>query len=78
MFEGILQPTHLVLILAIILIVFGPGKLPQLGKTLGQSIRELRSASADTAGASVEPTPVSAVPHVEPMQTVQAVRTEER
>ena len=35
MFEGILQPTHLVLILLIVLIIFGPGKLPELGKTLG-------------------------------------------
>ncbi len=47
MFEGILQPTHLVLILAIILIIFGPGKLPELGKALGQSVRELRSSATE-------------------------------
>ncbi|HMA38017.1 MAG TPA: twin-arginine translocase TatA/TatE family subunit [Chloroflexia bacterium] len=44
MFEGILQPTHLVLILLIVLIIFGPGKLPQLGKTLGSGIREFRES----------------------------------
>ena len=43
MFEGILQPAHLLLILAIVLIVFGPGKLPELGKALGQMTRDLRS-----------------------------------
>ncbi len=48
MFEGILQPTHLILILVLVLIVFGPGKLPSLGRALGQSIHELRSATAQT------------------------------
>ena len=30
--EGLFQPTHLLLILAIVLILFGPGKLPDLGR----------------------------------------------
>lgn len=47
MFEGILQPTHLLLILAIVLIVFGPGKLPGLGKAIGESVRELRKSTQD-------------------------------
>ena len=44
MFEGILQPMHLLLILVIVLIVFGPGKLPQLGEGLGKSIKSFRKA----------------------------------
>lgn len=44
MLEGLFQPTHLILVLAIALIVFGPGKLPELGKALGESIRELKKA----------------------------------
>ncbi len=44
MFSGILQPTHLILILAIVLIIFGPGKLPELGKTIGSGIREFRNS----------------------------------
>ena len=44
MFEGLFQLTHLILVLAIALIVFGPGKLPDLGKVLGESIRELKKA----------------------------------
>jgi sec-independent protein translocase protein TatA len=59
MFEGILQPTHLVLILAIILIIFGPGKLPELGKTLGSSIRELRTASSEPITAEKPAAPVA-------------------
>ena len=44
MFEGLFQPTHLILVLVVALLVFGPGKLPELGKTLGESLRELRKA----------------------------------
>jgi len=42
MFEGLLQPTHLLLILFIVLIIFGPKKLPEIGKSLGQAIRGLK------------------------------------
>jgi sec-independent protein translocase protein TatA len=41
---GILEPGHLILILGIALIVFGPRKLPELGRGLGESIRGFRSA----------------------------------
>jgi len=37
-----LGPTELIVILVIALLVFGPGKLPELGKALGKSIREFR------------------------------------
>ena len=43
MVEGLFQPIHLVLILAVILIVFGAGKLPEMGGALGRGIREFRS-----------------------------------
>ena len=38
------QPTHLIFILLIVLILFGPGKLPELGKGLGKGIREFKDA----------------------------------
>ncbi len=44
MFEGLFQPMHLILILIIALVIFGPGKLPELGKGLGKSIREFKKA----------------------------------
>lgn len=44
MFENLFQPTHLLLILGIALLVFGPKKLPDLGKGLGDGIRGFRSA----------------------------------
>jgi sec-independent protein translocase protein TatA len=44
MFEGLFQPTHLLLILGIALLVFGPKKMAELGKGLGDGIRGFRSA----------------------------------
>jgi len=46
MFEGLFQPMHLLIIFAIALLVFGPKKLPELGKGLGESIRGFKSAMA--------------------------------
>ena len=47
MFDGIFQPVHLVIILLICLLVFGPKKLPELGKGLGESIREFKKSMAE-------------------------------
>jgi sec-independent protein translocase protein TatA len=47
MFEGLFQPMHLLVILGIALLVFGPRKLPELGKGLGDGIRGFRSALKD-------------------------------
>lgn len=44
MFEGLLQPTHLILILGIALLIFGPRKLPELGQGLGKGIRGFKDA----------------------------------
>jgi sec-independent protein translocase protein TatA len=47
MFEGLFQPMHLLLIFAIALLVFGPGKLKDLGKGLGEGIRGFKDAMKD-------------------------------
>ena len=44
MFEGLFQPTHLLLVLAIALLIFGPKKLPELGQGLGKGIRGFKDA----------------------------------
>lgn len=43
MFEGLFQPMHLLVIFAIALLIFGPKKLPELGKGIGEGIRALKS-----------------------------------
>ena len=44
MFEGLLQPMHLLVILGIVLIIFGPGKLPELGGSIGKAIKGFKQA----------------------------------
>ena len=48
--EGLFQPTHLIFILLIVLIIFGPGKLPDLGRGLGKGIREFKEAFRGSMG----------------------------
>jgi sec-independent protein translocase protein TatA len=42
MFEGLFQPTHLIFLLAIALLIFGPRKLPELGQGWGRAYVALR------------------------------------
>ncbi len=63
MFEGLFQPMHLLVIFFIALLVFGPKKLPELGKGIGEGIRALKdsmkegsSEPATTAAAEVKST----------------------
>ena len=87
-FIGALQPMHLLLILAIVLVVFGAGKLSQVGGALGQSVREFKTSVADpeeekqkalaAETVKVEERPaVTAVPQA-PASTVTVIRPTER
>jgi len=42
MFEGLFQPMHLLVIFFIALLVFGPKKLPEIGKGIGDGIKALK------------------------------------
>lgn len=44
---GPLGVPELIIILVIVLIIFGPSKLPQIGKAIGQGIRSLKKATAE-------------------------------
>lgn len=45
-----LGATELILILVVALVIFGPGKLPELGKALGRSLKEFKEATKDLVG----------------------------
>jgi sec-independent protein translocase protein TatA len=45
--EGLFQPTHLMIILVIALVVLGPKRLPEAGRGLGEAIRGFRSSFED-------------------------------
>jgi sec-independent protein translocase protein TatA len=44
MFTGILQPTHLIILLAIALLFLGPKRLPEAGRALGQGLKEFKTS----------------------------------
>ena len=47
---GLLQPGHLLVILVIVMIVLGPGKLPEVGSALGKGLREFKRTTNDVGG----------------------------
>jgi len=72
MLGELFQPMHLLLILVIALLLFGPGKLPQIAANMGKSIREFKSAlsapdeikvAAPQQQAETQAAPQQAAPH---------------
>ena len=57
MFEGLFRPMHLLVILVIALLVFGPKRLGEIGKSLGEAIRSFRQGVRDD-----KPTPETKPP----------------
>jgi sec-independent protein translocase protein TatA len=58
-------PLELIIILVIALLILGPGRLPEVGSSLGKSIREFRKAASDAQDATkidVSPNPAPAAP----------------
>lgn len=55
MFEGLFQPMHLLVVLGIFVLLFGPKKIPELGKGLGEGIRGFKSALQHEDGGDPKP-----------------------
>ncbi len=76
-FIGGLGPVELIIILVIVLLIFGPMKLPQIGDALGKSVRSFRKAVSDK-----DRDPVDVTPAIEDAkakaQTVEVQKAEER
>jgi sec-independent protein translocase protein TatA len=57
--SDILQPTHLILLLAVALLVLGPKRLPEAARSLGRGLRDFRTAvdgePQDGPAAALEP-----------------------
>jgi sec-independent protein translocase protein TatA len=62
MFEGLFAPTHLLIIAGIALLIFGPRKLPELGKGMGEGIRGFKAAMQGKEEAPTSTAPASNPP----------------
>jgi sec-independent protein translocase protein TatA len=56
MIEGLLGPTHLLVVLSVALIVLGPKRLPQAGRGLGSAIRGFKESLTMPDGRDEQPT----------------------
>jgi sec-independent protein translocase protein TatA len=64
MFEGLFQPMHVILVFGIALLIFGPKKLPELGKGIGEGIRGFKSAMVGKEeGKITNPKPEAVTPN---------------
>ncbi|MGC8633329.1 MAG: twin-arginine translocase TatA/TatE family subunit [Candidatus Limnocylindrales bacterium] len=59
---GALSPWHVILLLAIALLVLGPGKLPETGAALGKAIRSFQDAASGREEAAPASTPAGTAP----------------
>ncbi len=59
---GLTQPTHIVILLAIVLLLFGAKRLPEMGRALGSGMREFKDAVTGNSSA-----PPAELPPAEPM-----------
>jgi len=91
MIGDILQPTHLLFVLVVALLVLGPKRLPEAGRALGKGIRDFKSAiggeddhqnsiqtqTTQAAAPAYETVPATPAP-APPVQAAAAVQTAEQ
>jgi sec-independent protein translocase protein TatA len=63
MLTDILQPTHLIIILIVALIVLGPKRLPDAGRALGQGLKEFKTSISAGHDDDPDPGATRAAPH---------------
>lgn len=66
MVGDILQPTHLLLILIVALVVLGPKRLPEVGRAVGRSMHDFKGAISGEPPAQPEPVVADVAPAGEP------------
>ena len=60
MLTSILQPTHLIIVLIVALVILGPKRLPDAGRALGQGLKEFRSGvSGERTGDQIATAPLT-------------------
>lgn len=54
MTSGLVSPWHIVILVMVLLLIFGPKRLPEMGRSLGRGMREFKDSISGDAGAPAE------------------------
>jgi sec-independent protein translocase protein TatA len=73
-----LGPWHMILLIGIILIFFGPSRLPGLGKSMGEAIRGFKKGLDGTGGDEIDVTNTTRQEQLKAEQTAQAQAQKEK
>jgi sec-independent protein translocase protein TatA len=73
MVGDILQPTHLLFILIVALLVLGPKRLPEVGRSLGRGLRDFRSAISGEESPEAPIPPTTSQTPAQPVQPAQPI-----
>lgn len=65
---GALSPWHIILIAVVALLLFGPNKLPELGRGFGKMFREFKDATNSNGNASPDDQPVQPRKEINPAE----------
>jgi sec-independent protein translocase protein TatA len=76
-----IHPFFLIILLVIVLIIFGPGKLPELGGAVGRGIREFRKTSSELtdeikSAATEKEAPTATATATEPPKAAEPAKAE--
>jgi sec-independent protein translocase protein TatA len=72
------HPIYLLVLLVVVLIIFGPGKLPELGSAVGRAMRQFREATSDIKDEvtrAAEPQPAQPAPEASAAPTTTTATT---
>lgn len=56
---GEFSPLHWLVVIAVVLLIFGPGKLPEFGRSLGQGIKEFKKAMKEVTNTEESAKPIA-------------------
>ncbi|MHB8643943.1 MAG: twin-arginine translocase TatA/TatE family subunit [Gaiellaceae bacterium] len=72
MTSGILSPWHLAIFLLVVLLVFGPKRLPEMGRSLGKGMREFKDSISGVDPRTPDPIEAPAAAPSEPAAVVHS------
>ncbi|MBV9942492.1 MAG: twin-arginine translocase TatA/TatE family subunit [Solirubrobacterales bacterium] len=78
MIGDILQPTHLLFVLVIALLVLGPKRLPEVGRSLGRGLRDFKNALGGEEHERLDAAPADPMAPAQPQPGVETAQAADK